>query len=120
MLVLNEYLYSSFMEQRDAYMRLKDFNNLKPWLTKMCRESNLPIYKLANRAEISRAVIYAWMADRYRPDSKTLLRVSQVFAEHTGRKSEDIQAEGLATYTPRVEGRPLGTKLGPRFARART
>lgn len=86
----------------------KDFNRLKAWIEKYAKEANLPIYKLANRAGISRATIYSWMIDKYRPDSEQLLKVAQVFAEHTNHTSEELFAEGLRQYTPRLEGRRVG------------
>lgn len=91
----------------------KDFNRLKPWIEKQTQLAGLPIYKLANRAGISRASIYAWMNDTTRPDSETLLRVVQVLADHTDQDSAKLHAEALAQYTNRPEGRAPGTKLGP-------
>lgn len=98
----------------------KDYNNLKKWIEKMCKDAGLPIYKVANRAGVSRAIIYNWMIDRNRPDEDTLLRVAQVFADHTGRKSEEIFAEGLTQYTTRPKGRPRGSGGNPKPVVARS
>lgn len=98
----------------------QDFNNLKPWIEKMCKAAGLPIYKLANRANVSRQTIYGWMSDRYRPDSETMLRIAQVLATATGGDSSKIYAEGLAQYTPRLEGRLPGYSGGPKAVRARS
>lgn len=86
----------------------RDFNKLKAWVEKYAKESNLPIYKIANRAGIARATIYSWMNDKYRPDSEQVLKVAQVFAAHTNHTSEELFAEGLRQYTPRAEGRQPG------------
>lgn len=98
----------------------KDYNRLKPWIEKMCKEAHLPVYKVANRAGISRAIIYGWMSDKHRPDSDTILRVAQVFATATGRDSAKLHAEALAQYTPRSEGRTPGYTVGPKAVTARS
>lgn len=99
--------------------KVKDFNNLKPWIEKMTKASGLPIYKVANRAGISRASIYAWMNDLSRPDPETILKVVQVYAPLVGRKSHDLLTEALKQYTNRTEGRPEGYSPGPTATRAR-
>lgn len=87
----------------------ENYNHLKPWLEELCQKCDLPIYKLANRAGISRAIIYAWMSDRHRPDPENLLKVVQVFAAGTGRPSEELLAEALTKYTDNRRGRLPGT-----------
>lgn len=97
----------------------KDYNNLKPWIEKMTKASGLPIYKVANRAGVARASIYAWMNDVTRPDPETILKVVQVYAPLVGRDTHDLLAEALKQYAERVEGRPVGYSPGPTAARAR-
>lgn len=100
-------------------MPKKDFNNLKPWLSKLIKDSGLPIYKVANRADMSRIALYNWMSDISRPDDESFQKVIRVLANETGRNFSELLTEGYSTFTPRQEGRPRGS-TGTSEVRARS
>lgn len=94
--------------------KLKDYNNLGTWLPLQIEKTGMPMFKITNRAAMSRATVYGWMSDRYRPDSESLLKFLQVIADLTGQDSAKLLAEGLRQYTNRPEGRKTGEDWGPR------
>lgn len=92
--------------------RKTDYNNLGKWLPAQIEKTGLPMFKVANRAGISRATVYSWMNDSYRPDSETLLKMVQIIADLRGVDSARLHAEALSQYTNRPEGRKSGADWG--------
>lgn len=78
----------------------RDFNHLKEWLPPLIAAKELSFERFARECGITRAMIYYYIADRYRPESTTMIRMCQVL----GVPAE----EGLAQYSPRRIGRPPG------------
>lgn len=100
-------------------MATKDYNHLGRWLPGQIEKTGMPMFKIANRAGLSRGSVYGWMTDRYRPDSETLLKFLQVIADLTDQDSAKLHAEGLRQYTNRPEGRRSGEDWGPRAVSVR-
>lgn len=80
----------------------QDFNNLNTWLPPLIEKVDMSYEKFARACGITRAMIYYYLADRYRPESQTMIRMCQVL----GVPAE----EGLSQYSPRKVGRPQGLK----------
>jgi transcriptional regulator with XRE-family HTH domain len=89
----------------------ENFNHLKQWLVPLLNEKKMSVEDLAQKANITRTIIYWWLSDKYRPDEQSMVRVCAVL----GRPLE----EGLRQYTPRKRGRPVGYSPGPRRLTAR-
>jgi len=82
-----------------------DYNNIQQWLDPILYEKQISVEQLARAAGLSRASLYNYMIDRYRPDEQHMAKLCRVL----GVPLE----EGLRQYTPRRRGRPRG--LGNRL-----
>jgi transcriptional regulator with XRE-family HTH domain len=98
---------------------MKDFNNLKAWITQKLDERNMCVEDLAVKAGISRGLVYLWMQDRARPTYNTMPKVVRALSEAPvflrGGKTElrEISLEeAYAQYTMNKLGRPKGTGSG--------
>jgi transcriptional regulator with XRE-family HTH domain len=80
----------------------KDYNRLGKWLGQQLLKHSISPEVLANRARVSRASVYFWMADITRPGVQSMVKVCQVL-------NVPLE-EGLAQYTPKENGRPAGGK----------
>jgi hypothetical protein len=85
---------------------------LGEWLKKKVEETGLPVYKVTNRGNISRATLYAWMEDKYRPDPESLTPVVIALADILGQSSTKLLEEAFSMYVQRPEGRPKGAGGG--------
>jgi transcriptional regulator with XRE-family HTH domain len=89
-------------------MAKSDYNHLKPWLSKLLKDSGLPVYRVANRAGLTRSTLYYWMNDRYRPEGDAFAKVVRILADELGKDYNNLYMEGLSKFTPRQPGRPKG------------
>jgi transcriptional regulator with XRE-family HTH domain len=80
-----------------------NFSNLPTWLPRQLNRVGLSKEQLAHRAGISRTSVYRYIYDSDRPSEDTMLRICRVL--------EVPFEEGLRQYTPKKNGRPLGTKI---------
>jgi transcriptional regulator with XRE-family HTH domain len=80
----------------------QNFNNLGTWLPPLIEKLDMSYEQFARACGITRPMVYFYIADRYRPETQTMIRICQVL----GVSAE----EGLAQYTPRKVGRPKGLK----------
>jgi transcriptional regulator with XRE-family HTH domain len=80
----------------------QDYNNIRKWLEPLLAERRLSVENFARLIDVTRTAVYNYLNDANRPDEQTMVRMCRVL----GRPLE----EGLATYTPRHEGRPFGFK----------
>jgi transcriptional regulator with XRE-family HTH domain len=78
--------------------QVKDFNNLNVWLKGHLDRRGWSVERLSREAGLSRAIIYFYMNDTYRPDEESIANVCKALGVPV--------TEGLKQYTPRVEGRP--------------
>jgi transcriptional regulator with XRE-family HTH domain len=81
-----------------------DFNNIREWLQPLLNDRKLSVETFARMIDVTRTAVYNYMNDANRPDVETMVRMCKVLQ----RPLE----EGLATYTPRHEGRPFGFSPG--------
>lgn len=82
---------------------MEDFNHIREWLDPQLDRLGMSIEQFANNCGISKASIYFYRDDRYRPDSSVMAKMCKFL----GVPLE----EGLRQYTPRKAGRPAGTKV---------
>lgn len=73
-------------------------NNIKEWIKPLLEERGLSVEEFTNIAGISRAAIYHYFTDKYRPTEEIMAKMCRAL----GVPLE----EGLAQYTPRRRGRP--------------
>jgi len=78
----------------------EDFSNLGHWLKTKLAERELSVEKLSVLSGISRAGVYFYMNDTYRPTESTMKKICDAL----GVPFE----EGLRQYTVRKTGRPRG------------
>lgn len=76
----------------------KDYNNIREWLLPKLDALNLSIEQFARKAKISRASVYFYLDDTYRPSTGIMLRMCEVLGVPL--------AEGLRQYSERKPGRP--------------
>lgn len=76
---------------------MRDFNNIRGWLLPKLADRQQSIELFARECGLSRAAVYFYCSDKYRPDSTTM----KVMCDVLGVPFE----EGLAQYTPRQQGR---------------
>lgn len=79
-------------------MAKKDFNNLGTWLPPRIEATGMSIEKFSYKAGLSKAIVYFYMQDKYRPSAESMIRMCKVL----GVPAE----EGLAQYTERKVGAP--------------
>jgi transcriptional regulator with XRE-family HTH domain len=72
-------------------------NNLKDWLHPKIKERGLTVKEFGYAVGVSKAALYNYFQDRNRPDRRTMERICSFL----GVPLE----EGLAQYTPRLEGK---------------
>jgi hypothetical protein len=106
--VANILTVTSFQGTVVIMTKKRDYNNLGKWLPVQIEKTGIPMFKVAMRAGVSRASVYAWMVDKTRPDSETMLKFVQVLANLTGQDSTALHAEALSQYINRPEGRKAG------------
>lgn len=87
-------------------MSPKDFNNLKQWILPRLDKKQLTVEEFSTAAGLSRASVYNYLVDRSRPTEQTMAKMCHVLGE-------SLEA-GLAQYTPKQNGRPVGSVSGPR------
>lgn len=76
----------------------KDFNHLREFLLPLLEERGLSIENFSRDAGISRASVYFYMSDRFRPDDAAVFKMARAL----GVPPEDI----FKQFTPRPRGRP--------------
>lgn len=77
---------------------MTDFNNIKQWLDQHLEKRNWSVERFSRLCGLSRAIIYFYRNDTYRPDVENMARMCRAL---------DVPlAEGLAQYSPRPDGRP--------------
>lgn len=91
---------------------MRDFNRIRQWITPLLEKKGLTIEQCSRRAKLSRATLYSYMVDRYRPNEQTMAAICRVL----NRPLE----EGLRQYTSRKAGRPKGMLAGPTPLRPRS
>lgn len=89
----------------------KDFNHIKEWLLPQLDTLGLSIENFARKCSLSRASVYFYMEDTYRPSAGIMAKMCAVL----GRPLE----EGLRQYTPRKVGRPAALTPLQTFKRNR-
>jgi predicted DNA-binding transcriptional regulator AlpA len=90
-------------------------NNIKQWLLPKLKRRNLSVEEFSKRCGLSRATLYSYMTDRYRPQEdtmgvicKTLSNISY-WEDGVELIEKATIAEGLAQYIERRNGRkPIG------------
>ena len=78
----------------------RDFNHIREWIVPKLEAGGWSVENFARECGLSRAIIYFYMNDRYRPDEQQMITMCRVL----GVPSE----EGFAQYTPRHRGRAFG------------
>lgn len=76
----------------------RDFNHIQQWLDPQLDRLGLSIEQFANVCGISKASVYFYRDDKYRPNTGIMSKMCKVL----GVPLE----EGLRQYTPRKAGRP--------------
>lgn len=77
---------------------MNDYNHIRQWLIPQLDRIQMSIEQFARRCKISRAAIYFYLDDKYRPTTGTMAKMCAVL----GIPLE----EGLRQYTERKPGRP--------------
>lgn len=81
-------------------MKHRDYNHLKQWLLPKLDAKGLSFERFAQLVGVSRASVYFWVEDVTRPSTQSMVKVCEVLGESL--------TDGLAQFTPKVSGRPVG------------
>jgi transcriptional regulator with XRE-family HTH domain len=85
-----------------------DYNHIREWLNPHLDRLGMSVEQFANACGISKASVYFYMEDRYRPNAGIMSAMCRVL----GVPLE----QGLHQYTPRKSGRPAGGKKSYRVS----
>lgn len=76
----------------------RDFNHIRKWLEPKLEKMQISVEEFANAVGISRASIYNYFVDRYRPDTSSIVKMCRVL--------NCPVEEGMRQFTPKKRGRP--------------